>query len=151
VGSACGPGCPPAAPRRRPIADPVLSPAELAELEGTLLPALERHHLRLLAHGLRTLQQIAGRCGGPAPDQPAIETWILAQPQIASDPADTAFAAAFTRELGAAARQLEAIAPAPERALELDLADLIRWARRQADARVAIIEPVRAPQGDPTP
>ena len=142
-------------PRPRPIADPVLSPAELAELEGTLLPALERHHLRLLAHGLRTLQQIAGRCRGPAPDHAAIEAWILAQPQIASDPAernaDTAFAAAFARELGAAARQLEAIAPAPGQALELELVDLSRWARRQADARVAIIEPVRAPQGDPTP
>ena len=129
----------------------MLSPAELTELEGTLLPALERHHLRLLAHGLRTLQQIAGRRRGPAPDHAAIEAWILVQPQIASDPADTAFAAAFARELGAAARQLEAIAPAPERALELDLADLSRWARRQADARVAIINPVRAPQGDQTP
>ena len=129
----------------------MLSPAELTELEGTLQPALERHHLRLLAHGLRTLQQIAGRRRGPAPDHAAIEAWILVQPQIASDPADTAFAAAFARELGAAARQLEAIAPAPERALELDLADLSRWARRQADARVAIINPVRAPQGDQTP
>ena len=32
---------------------------ELAELESTLLPALERHHLRLLAHGLRTFQTVA--------------------------------------------------------------------------------------------
>ena len=31
----------------------MLSEHDLQELESTLLPALERHHLRLLAHGLR--------------------------------------------------------------------------------------------------
>ena len=129
----------------------MLSATELVELDSSLLPALERHHLRLLAHGLRTLQQIAGRRRGPAPSHDAIEAWILAQPQIASDPADTAFAAAFASQLGAAARQLEEMALAPERALELSLADLIAWSRHEADARVAKIEPVRAPLGDHTP
>ena len=126
----------------------MLSAAELAELESSLLPALERHQLRLLAHGLRTLQQIAGRRRGPAPSHDAIEAWILAQPQIG---ADAAFAAAFATQLGAAARQLEGMAQAPERALELSLADLIAWSRHEADARVAKIEPVRAPLGDHTP
>lgn len=139
--------------RPRAIVDPVLSHAELAELESTLLPALERHHLRLLAHGLRTLQQIAGRRQGPPPSQDAIVAWILVQPQIASGSAgaDAAFATAFATQLGTAARQLEGMAPAPERALELSLADLIAWARRQAEARVAKIEPVRAPLGDHPP
>jgi hypothetical protein len=36
----------------------VIEASELAELEATLLPALERHHLRLLAHGLRTFQAV---------------------------------------------------------------------------------------------
>ena len=131
----------------------MLSAAELAELESSLLPDLERHQLRLLAHGLRTLQQIAGRRQGPAPSHDAIEAWILAQPQIATDNggADAAFAAAFATQLGAAARQLEGMAQAPERALELSLADLIAWSRHEADARVAKIEPVRAPLGDHTP
>ncbi|MCX5947431.1 MAG: hypothetical protein NTY67_04355 [Cyanobacteria bacterium] len=126
----------------------MLNHAELAELESSLLPALERHHLRLLAHGLRTLQQIAGRSRGPAPDQGAIADWVRAQPQIADDPA---FAAAFSTQLGAAARHLAAIATTPGLALDLSLAELVAWARRQADARVAIIDPVRTPQGDPTP
>jgi hypothetical protein len=131
----------------------VLSPAELAELESSLLPALERHHLRLLAHGLRTLQQVAGRRPGPAPAHDAIEAWILAQPQIAlgDTGSDPAFAAAFATQLGAAARQLEAIAKAPDQALDLSLPELAAWARHQADARVAIIDPVRAPQGGQTP
>jgi hypothetical protein len=126
----------------------VLSPAEATELERCLLPALERHHLRLLAHGLRTLQLVAGRCQGPAPAHGAIEAWILAQPQTGADPA---FAIAFATQLGATARQLEAIATGPDRALDLSLADLITWARSEADARVAIINPVRAPQGGQTP
>ncbi len=129
----------------------MLSQVELVELDSTLLPSLERHHLRLLAHGLRTLQQIAGRRQGPPPSHAAIEAWILAQPQISGDSADTAFAAAFATQLGAAARQLEGMAQAPERALELSLTDLIAWARREAEARVAKIEPVRAPLGDHTP
>ncbi len=131
----------------------MLSPTELAELDGSLLPALERHHLRLLAHGLRTLQQIAGRRQGPPPSHEAIEAWILAQPQIATDSAgaDTAFAAAFATQLGAAARQLEGMAQAPDRALNLSLEDLIAWAQREADARVAKIETIRAPLGDHTP
>ena len=37
----------------------MLSEQDLGELESTLLPALERHHLRLLAHSLRCLQQAA--------------------------------------------------------------------------------------------
>jgi len=129
----------------------VLSPAELAELESSLLPALERHHLRLLAHGLRTLQQVAGRRQGPAPAHDAIEAWILAQIALGDTGSDRAFAAAFATQLGAAARQLEAIAKAPDQALDLSLPELAAWARHQADARVAIIDPVRAPQGGQTP
>ena len=39
----------------------MLSEADLSELESTLLPAFERHHLRLLAHSLRCLQQAAAQ------------------------------------------------------------------------------------------
>jgi hypothetical protein len=113
----------------------VLEPEELAELEATLLPALERHHLRLLAHGLRTLQAIAGRRDGPCPDPAAIAAWCAGQPLIAEDPG---FAEAFRSQMASTALQLEAIAaPDAKAPLQLDLADLARWAVRQADERLS--------------
>lgn len=114
--------------------DSPLSTAELAELEATLLPALERHHLRLLAHGLRTLQAIAGREQGPPPDLEQIEAWALRQPAIASD---TPFVRTFASQLHATGNQLSAIAiDTGSTALALELADLSRWAQAQADARM---------------
>ena len=114
--------------------DSPLSAAELAELEATVLPGLERHHLRLLAHGLRTLQAIAGRRKGEPPAQEAIEAWALQQPAIAADPH---FLRAFAAQLHATAEQLRAIAAAePCSPLALELPQLIRWSQAQADARV---------------
>lgn len=111
-----------------------LSEAELAQLESTLLPALERHHLRLLAHGLRTLQTIAGRSEGPPPELGVIETWALAQPAIAGD---AGFAQAFASQLQSAGEQLSAIGASSGRsALAVGLDDLISWAKAQADARL---------------
>ncbi len=114
--------------------DTLLSAAELAELESILLPALERHHLRLLAHGLRTLQAVAGRQQGPPPGREQIEAWALQQPSIASD---APFVQAFASQLHATGHQLSAIAAdAGSSALALELADLSRWAQAQANARV---------------
>lgn len=114
--------------------DSPLSAAELAELESTLLPALERHHLRLLAHGLRTLQVIARRKQGPPPCLDQIEAWALQQPAIASD---APFVRTFASQLHATGDQLSAIAAdTGSTALALELADLSRWAQAQADARV---------------
>ena len=113
----------------------MLEPEELAELEATLLPALERHHLRLLAHGLRTLQAIAGRRDGACPDPEAIAAWCTGQPLIASDPG---FAEAFRSQMASAAAQLEEIAASGGKPpLQLTLADLARWAVHQADARLS--------------
>lgn len=114
--------------------DSPLSEQELAELEATLLPALERHHLRLLAHGLRTLQGIAGRREGEGPEASAIDAWARAQPAIAGD---DSFARAFTGQLLAAGEQLASIAEACGRStLALDLNDLTSWAKAQADSRL---------------
>ena len=114
--------------------DSPLTTAELAELESSLLPALERHHLRLLAHGLRTLQAIAGRNEGPPPTLEAIETWVLEQPAIAGD---APFARAFAGQLLATGDQLSAIGAASGRsALALELHELIAWAKAQADGRL---------------
>ncbi|MEA5443569.1 hypothetical protein [Cyanobium gracile] len=112
----------------------MLSPDELQELEATLLPTLERHHLRLLAHGLRTLQAIAGQARGGLPGAGAIEAWARQQPVIQDDPG---FAAAFLTQISRVGEQLEAIAAAAGREpLALDLADLVHWATKEADRRV---------------
>ncbi|MEB3307173.1 MAG: hypothetical protein VKK98_03375 [Cyanobacteriota bacterium] len=111
-----------------------LTSRELSLLESSLLPALERHHLRLLAHGLRTLQAVAGRRSGQPPDHAQIEAWVLAQAVIADDPA---FAKAWARQLHGSGAQLSSIAAGcgcdP---LALELQDLIRWAQAEADARL---------------
>lgn len=117
-----------------------LSPAELSELESILLPALERHHLRLLAHGLRTLQAIAADGGsknlntGTLPDCISIRAWASEQPPIAGDPA---FIEAFTGQLESAGRQLEQLGNELGRTpLSLGLPDLAAWATSQADQRL---------------
>jgi len=112
----------------------MLTPEELTGLEGTLLPALERHHLRLLAHGLRTLQQISGRSDGDLPDADRIRAWVLQQPPTSGD---HAFATAFSAQMQGVAEQLRAIAGPSRRALDLELSDLVHWARLQADSRLA--------------
>jgi hypothetical protein len=111
----------------------MLTPEELAGLEATLLPALERHHLRLLAHGLRTLQHISGRRGGAAPDRESIRRWVLEQDATAGD---AAFAEAFSDQMLNVADQLRLIAGPTRQALDLELHDLESWARRQADSRI---------------
>jgi hypothetical protein len=112
----------------------MLDAEELQELEATLLPTLERHHLRLLAHGLRTLQAIAGRRSGAIPSSAAIESWAARQPVIQDDPG---FAGAFLTQMGSVAAQLETIAAETGRSpLALDLPDLVAWARGAADRRV---------------
>jgi len=112
----------------------VLTPEDLASLEATLLPALERHQLRLLAHGLRTLQQIAGRRQGMPPDPQAIEAWALQQAAVDGD---ASFARAFASQLQAAGERLTAIGEAQScSALALDLPQLAAWAQAQAEARL---------------
>lgn len=126
---------------------------ELRALESTLLPALERHHLRLLGHALRTLQTVAGDSEA-LPSRPALEAWAAAQPAIAEDPG---FRTAFVEQLLNAGVQLEQIAawrhgsPAPTGPgpLALALDDLVAWARAQADARLSPPGPPTAPSPPP--
>ncbi len=107
-----------------PQAQSPLSAAELAELEATLLPALERHHLRLLAHSLRSLQAIAAQQpAGALPGHDAICAWASQQPALADAPC---FQAVLVEQLEAAGRQLQQLATTLNRApLALELGDLI--------------------------
>ena len=107
-----------------------LTPAELAALEAPLLPSRERHQLRLLAHGLRTLQQIAGRRAGPPPELVAIQAWARQQPSIGDD---ETFVSAFSIQLEVAGQQLSQLAgDRPGGALALELSELINAAQRQS-------------------
>lgn len=121
-----------------------LSTAEINQLESTLLPAFERHHLRLLAHALRTLQQVQQHTGSshlPAPA--AIEQWLLEQPGLTRDPD---FCRTLAMQLSSAGRQLEELAlqqGVPPLALELEA--LISWVRDQADRRLATAPPTTPP------
>ena len=129
----------------------MLSPEELAELEASLLPALERHHLRLLAHSLRSLQAAAGRRWGPLPDRSLLLAWALEQPELQADPG---FCHAFLDQLQGAGIQLERIAQDPRGPnqgiqpreqdptgpLGLGLAELVAWAHHQADRRIEKIK-----------
>ncbi len=126
----------------------MISESELRELESTLLPALERHHLRLLAHGLRTLQAVAqapgaGLTDSGLPDRAALDRWAGGQPALAGDPA---FRDAFIDQLLGVGVQLERIA-AGRGPLDLDLADLMLWARSEADRRVRGITTASPPPG----
>ena len=107
-----------------PQAQSPLSAAELAELEATLLPALERHHLRLLAHSLRSLQAVAThQPAGALPGHDAICAWASQQPALADAPC---FQAVLVEQLEAAGRQLQQLATSLGRApLALELGDLI--------------------------
>lgn len=111
----------------------MLSAADLNELESSLLPALERHHLRLLAHSLRCLQAAATQ-GGQA-DHTALITWAEQQPGLAADPA---FIPVLVEQLARAAVQLEAIGEIRGTpALALTMTDLVAWGRSVAEQRLA--------------
>lgn len=114
----------------------MIEASELAELESTLLPALERHHLRLLAHGLRTFQAVAGRRQGPLPPRDALAAWASGHPQLAGDPG---FTTTLLHQLAGLGDQLESIAAGRGcDPLALDLADLITWAEDQAQERLEL-------------
>jgi len=111
-----------------------LSQAEAELLDSTLLPHRERHHLRLLAHGLRSFQTMADRSGGPLPSAQQLEHWLDHQPAVSGDPG---FRDAFRQQLIGLGQQLEQIASeAGCSPLALNLEQLIRWARSQADSRL---------------
>ena len=113
----------------------MLSEADLQQLESTLLPALERHHLRLLAHSLRCLQQAGGGPQAPLPDQTLLQAWAERQPNLAVDPS---FIPVLVEQLARAALQLQVVAAGcGKQPLALEISDLVRWGQAEADARIA--------------
>jgi len=153
-------------PSNHPAIGP-LTADELRQLEATLLPALERHHLRLQAHTLRTLQQIAsgqaaqGSESDPQPHPPpgwplplpnaeAIEAWMRQQPAMTAEVDSADFIAILSQQLLASGAQLQqrAVQIGLSSALELSLNDLIDWATADADRRLFNAKPA-TPQATP--
>ncbi len=112
-----------------------LTQAEAEQIESTLLPNLDRHHLRLLAHCLRCFQDMASpRQSGPLPSQSTLEQWLLAQPQLADD---AQFRDLLLLQLQTAAHQLEEIARSNHHsALELSIPELIEACTKASKARI---------------
>lgn len=122
-----------------PEASSPLSRAEAERLDATLLPQLERHHLRLLAHGLRSFQAMGRGCRGALPGPQEVDRWLEQQPALADDPG---FRSAFRQQLISLGHQLEQIAAdAGSTPLALSLEQLIHWARAQADSRLERQQP----------
>jgi len=123
----------------------MLTPEDQALLEATLLPALERHFLSLLAHGLRTFQAIAATTDqliDQPTDQPKrlperlqIEAWAASQASLADDPG---FREAFVEQLCRLRDPLgEIAARVGQSPLDLPIEALVAWVREQADGRLS--------------
>ncbi len=120
---------------RPPFAAGPLSRADAEKIEATLLPNLDRHHLRLLAHCLRSFQVIADpRRSGPLPDRRSLEQWLLIQPQLADEPE---FRDLLLSQFLAAAEQLQDLAKQRDLTpLELNLGALIEASTTASKARI---------------
>ncbi len=120
---------------RPPFAAGPLSRADAEQIEATLLPNLDRHHLRLLAHCLRSFQVIADpRRSGPLPDRRSLEQWLLIQPQLADEPE---FRDLLLSQFLAAAEQLQDLAKQRHLTpLELNLGALIEASTTASKARI---------------
>ena len=112
-----------------------LSRADAEQIEATLLPNLDRHHLRLLAHCLRSFQVIADpRQSGPLPDRRSLEQWLVEQPQLVDEPQ---FRDLLLNQFLAAAQQLEELARQRDLSpLELNLGELIEASTKASKARI---------------
>ncbi|MBM5816308.1 MAG: hypothetical protein FJ083_06890 [Cyanobacteria bacterium K_Offshore_surface_m2_239] len=115
----------------------MLTPDDEDLLRATVLPALDRHHLSLLLHGLRTFQAIAARADAPPdlPDRSSLEAWVADQPALAGDPG---FQEAFVEQLCRLRDPLRTIA-ARVGVPPLDLGGdaLLAWVRERVDARLS--------------
>ena len=82
--------------------------ATIERIDSTLLPQLDRHHLRVLSHCLDSFQAMAapGSTGG-IPDEDQRRHWCQKHPVVAEDPA---FLDTLLLQLNAAANQLDQLA-----------------------------------------
>ncbi len=101
-----------------------LTNEDLERIEATLLPSLDRHHLRLLAHCLACFKAMAQPSNtGPLPEERVRLKWFLQNPSLAEDPS---FLRILLQQFNVAGDQLEDVAKSCDISpLELGLTDLI--------------------------
>ena len=101
----------------------------IARIDATLLPQLDRHHLRLLAHCLASFRMMAPDLDGALQNAALRRQWCEQQPVLADDPE---FLTLLLDQLNNAAQQLEEVADTCSKApLALSLDDLIAAAERR--------------------
>jgi hypothetical protein len=101
----------------------------IARIDATLLPQLDRHHLRLLAHCLASFREMSPDLDGALPNASLRRQWCEQQPVVADDPQ---FLILLLNQLNNAADQLEAVADSCSKApLQLSLDDLIAAAEHR--------------------
>ena len=112
---------------------------QIERIDATLLPAVDRHLLRLQAHCLATFQQIAMPLKqGPLPTRDRWQDWCDDQPQLASD---EEFREQLMMQFTVIASQLEELASQLELTpLELKLNDLINNAETNSRQRLSNAE-----------
>ena len=112
----------------------------IAQIDATLLPSRERHHLRLLVHCLDSFRAMESDGTGQLPGAASRRRWCEQQPVVAEDPG---FMQSLLLQLDQAARQLQDLADALGQApLALTLEDLIAAAKARTgpeDPPAAII------------
>ena len=101
----------------------------IARIDATLLPQLDRHHLRLLAHCLSSFREMSSNVDGALPNAALRRQWCEQQPVVANDPQ---FLRVLLDQLNNAAHQLENVAEQCHKVpLDLNLDDLIAAAERR--------------------
>ena len=101
----------------------------IARIDATLLPQLDRKHLRLLAHCLASFREMSPDLNGALPNAALRRQWCEQQPVVADDPQ---FLTLLLDQLDNAAHQLEELADNCSKVpLELSLDDLIAAAERR--------------------
>ena len=107
----------------------IIDAETIARIDATLLPQLDRHHLRLLAHSLASFRMMTPDLDGALPNAALRRQWCEQQPVVADDPQ---FLILLLNQLNNAADQLEEMADDCSKApLELSLDDLIAAAERR--------------------
>ena len=111
----------------------------IERIDATLLPQMDRHHLRLLAHCLESFRTMDRRTGDALPDAASRRRWCEQQPVIAEEPG---FLRSLLHQLDGAAEQLQSLADNLNKApLQLTLDDLISAAEARCHHQ---IQPGRA-------
>ena len=111
----------------------------IARIDATLLPQMDRHHLRLLAHCLESFRAMGNAAGDALPDAASRRRWCEHQPVVAEEPG---FLRSLLHQLDAAAEQLQSLADSLNKPpLQLSLEDLISAAEARCHHQ---IQPGRA-------